>query len=220
MPNVLVVDRDKLELGALEAMLASAHEVVALRKTRLGLRSIVESEPDLIIAKLEKRGGPAVDVLQFLKDSRRRIPVIVLVPLEAEERKSAAVKLFAKLFVRSPVRHRDLFAAIEAALAAKSEKAEEPPPLTPVEERGNLTQLCTALNARVTCAIGQNQVYVQSVLKGSRSRTKPRVALKCKVRPMFGFSQDVYFVHIQRVCSDHNESSCEALKLYQEKGAR
>ncbi len=220
MANVLIVDKEEVELEVLEAILASEHQVVAFRKTRDGLKSIVESEPDFIVAKLEKRGGPAIDVLRFLRDSRRRIPTIVLVPLGAEEGKSDAVKLFAKLFVRSPVRRQDLLEVVESALAAKAEGADEPPPLTPMEERGNLTQLCRELNSRVTCAIGKNQVYVQSILKGSRTRTKPRVTLKCKVRPMFGFSQDVYFGHIQKVCCGHPDTSCEAFKLYQEKGAR
>jgi len=218
--NVLIVDRDKLELQALEATLATKHQALAFRKAREGLKSIVESQPDVIVAKLEKRGGPAIEILQFLKDSRRRIPTVVLVPLEAAERKSDAVKLFAKLFVKSPAPRQDLFQAIESALAHEATGAEKPPPLTPIEERSNLTQLCRELNSRVKCGIGRNQVYVQSVLKGSQTRTRPRVALKCKARPMFGFTQDVYFEHIQKVCCGNSDTLCEALKLYKEKGAR
>jgi len=221
MAKILVVSTDELELVGLEAGIKTKHEVVTAKDVRTALQMLKSEKPDGVVAKLAARGPGAIQVLQFIKDYRLGIPVLVIVDPKAASQKPTAVKLQAKGFVNAPVRREELVAAVDNLVASAGEQ-EAPPPLTSIEERGNLTDLAQRMNRAMKCPIGKNQVYVKSPMfrGGILRQEKARIALKCKVRPMYGMSQEVYFEHIQKICCGDPEGQCEALKKYREHGAR
>jgi len=221
MAKILVMSTDELELLGFEAGIKTKHDVVTANDVRSALKMVKSEKPDGVVAKMNARGPGAIQILQFIKDYRLNVPVLVVVDPKAASLKPTAVKLLAKDFVSAPVRREELLAAVDK-IVASSDGEEKPPPLTSIEERGNLTDLAKRMNQAVKCAIGQNQVYVRSPMfrGGILKQEKTRIALKCKVRPMYGMSQEVYFEHIQKVCCGDCEGLCEALKKYREHGAR
>lgn len=92
------------------------------------------------------------------------------------------------------------------------------PPLCPEELKGNLSTLQHLLNAEMKCPIGQNQVYIRSLvtLKGT---TPPRIALKCSVRRDVGQSADVYLDDIRALCCG-DIKKCPAYQQFEQRNCR
>jgi hypothetical protein len=89
------------------------------------------------------------------------------------------------------------------------------PPITPEEERANLSELEHKLNAEMKCQAGKNQVFIRSLLTGTGT-TQPRVMLKCHLRRDIGLKPDVFYEHIRDVCCSDPEK-CEAYRNFKER---
>ena len=89
------------------------------------------------------------------------------------------------------------------------------PPITPYEQRTNLSDLERKLNAEMRCQAGKNQVFIRSLLTGTGT-TQPRVMLKCPLRRDIGLKPDVFYEHIRDICCTDPEQ-CEAYRQFKER---
>jgi hypothetical protein len=106
----------------------------------------------------------------------------------------------------------------DADTGARSARRETPdggPPLTREERRANLTELEKALNDKMKCHAGRNQVFVRSVLTGG-GPTTPRITLKCPLRKDIGLNQHVFYEHIRDVCCSDPEQ-CPAYRDFRDR---
>ena len=105
----------------------------------------------------------------------------------------------------------------EPAAPKRKSRVEEEfgPPITPEEERANLSELEERLNSEMKCHAGRNQVFLRSLLTGTGTTT-PRIALKCHLRKDIGLSPVVFYEHIRDVCCCDPEQ-CPAYRDFKER---
>jgi hypothetical protein len=89
------------------------------------------------------------------------------------------------------------------------------PPITPYEQRANLSDLERKLNEEMLCQAGKNQVFIRSLLTGTGT-TQPRIMLKCPLRRDIDLKPDVFYEHIRDVCCTDPEQ-CEAYRHFKER---
>ena len=89
------------------------------------------------------------------------------------------------------------------------------PPITPYEQRANLSDLERRLNEEMRCQAGKNQVVIRSLLTGWGT-TQPRVMLKCHLRKDIDQKPNVFYEHIRDVCCSDPEK-CEAYRQFKER---
>lgn len=94
-------------------------------------------------------------------------------------------------------------------------KEEFGPPISPEEQRANLTELEQELNRTMKCHAGKNQVFIRSLLTGNGT-TQPRIAMKCHLRRDIGLKPEVFYEHIRDLCCVDPEQ-CEAYRKLKER---
>jgi hypothetical protein len=89
------------------------------------------------------------------------------------------------------------------------------PPISPEEQRANLTELEQKLNREMKCQAGRNQVFLRSLLTGTGT-TQPRITMKCYLRKDIGLKPEVFYEHIRDICCRDPEE-CEAYRQFRER---
>ena len=89
------------------------------------------------------------------------------------------------------------------------------PPITPFEQRANLSDLERKLNDEMRCQAGKNQVFIRSLLTGAGT-TQPRIMLKCQLRRDIELKPNVFYEHIRDVCCT-DPDDCEAYRRFRER---
>lgn len=121
MAKILVIEDDVTFLGLLRVHLAgTGHEVHTAEDAALGLRAIIEDQPDIIILDIYV---PYLDGLELLEALRTdpasvRIPVIVLTGRSDDETYAKAHKLGVADYFTKPVQGDKLIESIERLLVS------------------------------------------------------------------------------------------------------
>jgi hypothetical protein len=89
------------------------------------------------------------------------------------------------------------------------------PPISPEEQRANLSELEQKLNREMKCQAGKNQVFLRSLLTGTGT-TQPRITMKCHLRKDIGLKPEVFYEHIRDICCRDPEE-CEAYRQFRER---
>lgn len=106
--------------------------------------------------------------------------------------------------VEESIMHRSISSSLQ-----RCRDAQEAPPISPEELDSNLSELERNLNRDMVCFAGKNQVYIQSIILGGGRTSKPRIALKCRLRKQLCSPPDVYYEYIRDVCCG-DPSACPA----------
>lgn len=223
MTRVLVIHYDKAARTILEAMTRRRFEMASAKNVEAGVKVLRKNRPDVIVIGQDSAKQEAARLLRFFKDNGIRIPVVVMAGRGAGIFQQQLMKLGARGFVEYPV-DQDVFeSAIERSLAAPDEQTSDDkprddapskvPPITQEELDANLSLLEQALNRKMKCVAGKNQVYIRSLLTGGGKR-KPRICLKCPLRAEYGLVREVYFEYIRDVCCKE-PTKCAAVRMFQ-----
>jgi len=122
LAKILVIENDISFLDLLRVHLASAgHEVMTAEDAALGLRSVIENVPDLIILDMFIPYLDGIEVLEALRTdpATAPIPVIVLTGTRDDEIYAKARKLGVADYLTKPVQRDRLLQVIDATLARK-----------------------------------------------------------------------------------------------------
>ena len=199
MAKVLVIHHDASVRAILESLARQSHHVECAKDLKSGIRQMVRSKPDVILVGHDASKKEGFRLLRYMKINVLSTPVVVVVSRGAGVLQPALVKLGAKAFVEYPLDHSRLEEALASALKAAEAARGGPPPISEEELQGNLSVLERQLNQRMKCFAGRNQVFIHSLLMGTRT-TRPRIALRCPLRADYGLNQDVYYEFIREVC--------------------
>lgn len=214
MSRVLVIHHDDSVRSKLEGMIRGKHHTVAgTRDLVLGVKEIARQRPDVVVVGQDLKKEEGTRLLKHLKRNEVKLPVVLIAMRGTSSHQAIAMKLGAKGFVQYPVDESRLEAAISGAIEAHRAAMAGPPPITEEELRGNLSMLERQLNSRMKCFAGRNQVYIQSMITGGAA-TRPRICLKCSLRPEYGLNKDVYYEYIRDVCCG-DPMQCEAVRKFQ-----
>jgi len=116
----------------------------------------------------------------------------------------------------APLRKANVKSEVRTGKKARSRIEEEfGPPISPEEQRANLSELEQKLNAEMKCHAGKNQVFLRSLLTGNGT-TEPRIALRCPLRRDIGLNPTVFYEHIRDVCCT-NPELCEAYRNFMDR---
>ncbi|HOB76292.1 MAG TPA: response regulator [Phycisphaerae bacterium] len=214
MSKVLVIHHDDSVRSKLEGMIRGQHHtVMGFRDLLAGVKEIARQRPDIVVVGQDLKKEEGTRLLKYLKQNEVKLPVVLIAMRGTSGHQAIAMKLGARGFVAYPVDEARLEAAISEALKAHQAAMAGPPPVTEEELRGNLSMMERQLNARMKCFAGRNQVYIQSMITGGAA-TRPRICLKCSLRPEYGLSKDVYYEFIRDVCCG-DPMQCEAVRKFQ-----
>ena len=212
MARLLVIHTDKAARHAIERMVEEHHDYIAAADLVSGARKLRKEKPDAVIVGMGARKLEGLRLLKYMRDRGLTTPTIVIAGRGAGVHQPRAVKLGAKGFLEHPVEADELNRAVVKALYDAGDNGNVPPPITDEELASNLTMLEQELNQRMKCFAGRNQVFLQSFVLGTGT-TKPRVCLKCHIRPEFGMSANVYYEYIRDVCCGDPEA-CPAVQQF------
>jgi len=212
VPKVLLINSDKTILDLLEAMFQSRFSVHKARDVAAGSEMMAKTRPDLVVVGHQARRDDAVRFLTWMRQNGHKPPVVVVLGPGTDLMNPKLLKLGVRGFVEHPPDKKRVQQAIDAAV--KFRKAEDAPaPAVSAEEaRSNLSELEKQLNGSMKCFAGLNKVFIQSHI-GSVSR--PRICLKCPLRPEYGLSANVFYEFIRDVCCA-GPNSCEAYSIFQQ----
>jgi DNA-binding response OmpR family regulator len=120
LAKILVIEDDLTFLGLLRVHLSNlGHEVEAAEDAAVGLRSIIEDAPDIILLDIYVPYLEGFELLQALRNdpATRNIPVIVLTGRGDDETYARARELGVADYFTKPIASDKLIQAIEAQLA-------------------------------------------------------------------------------------------------------
>ena len=212
MARVLLIHYDPPTLKRLAAYVETAHEVMAVDNLMGGIKYIPKIKPEVIVVGQEALHQPAAKLLTYMRDNRIRAAVVVVYSKEAAPTQPMLIKLGANALVPDSVDRPQIIEAIRTAQVVYAAQHTAPPPVSEEEQNGNLSMMEHQLNKEMKCFAGANQVFIQSRLLG-RSTTKPRIMLRCPIRPDYGLPRDVYYEYIRDVCCQ-TPSLCEAYRRF------
>lgn len=217
MAKLLIIHHDKATRTVLEILARPNHQLEIAKDVETGVRLLSRSRPEVIVVGQDSKKEEGVRLLRYLKGNGIELPVVVIVSRGGGLFQPIVMKLGARGFLEYPVDQARFDQAIASALeveAARVDLAANPPPITDEELNTNLSVLETALNRRMKCVAGRNQVFIQSIVLGRNSpKTKPRIALKCPLREEYGMVRDVYYEYIRDVCCS-DPGQCPAVQQF------
>jgi len=213
MAKVLVIHGERGPRKFLEARASVHHEVKGVKHIGKAIKEVNKFKPELMICEIDPRNKDAMDLLRHLKRNRIDIPVVLVGNAAAGVLKPMAMKIGAAAFVEYPMEQAALDQAMSKALQDDKDAHGTVPPITDEEKNANISEMEKQLNRHMECFAGKNQVFIQSVVRGVGSKSKPRIALKCKLRKEFGYPPDVYYEYIRDVCCD-NPGACPAYQAF------
>lgn len=211
MARVLLMHHDPAAREMLRLM-ACGHSVDVVSDVASAKRKMVQNPPEVILISQDNRQEHATALLTWMRANRLDTPVIAVLGRTGAAHKPALRKLGAVGTLEHPMDRSSVDRQIAAALAVAKEAAAGPPPITPEELNTNLSVLENALNRRMHCTAGRNQVFIQSVVMGTTT-TKPRICLRCPLRAEYGMPREVYYEFIRDVCCAE-PLKCEAARRF------
>ncbi len=211
MPKVVLIHHDKATLALLEALFKSRFDVQVARDVATGSSILAKSKPDLVLVGHQARSSEAVSLVTWMRDNRVKVPVVVALGANADPIQPRLLKLGVRGFVEHPPDRRRVQQAIDKAVKFHKATQAPAPPVTAEEARANLSVLENQLNRAMKCFAGTNKVFILSQIG---SMAKPRICLKCPLRPEFGLPANVYYQFIRDVCCGQPDK-CEAYSAFQ-----
>ena len=215
--KVVVIHSDKHVRKGLEALCSVHHEPVAVSDVKAGLKMILKISPVLAVVGLDARKKEALQLLRYMKSYGSVVPVIVVAGAAAGAMQMQIMKAGAKGFLEYPVDQARFDRELSRVLQTKLDVTAGIPAITDEELDANLSDLERTFNRQMKCHAGRNQVHLQSLIIG-RTKTKPRISLKCSLRASFNMQPNVYYEYIRDVCCN-DPSACPAVQQFQAKNS-
>jgi len=117
METILIVDDEKNYLVVLEALLGSeGYEIVTTDNARAAVRSVRESDLDLVITDMKMPGMSGMELLEECKKIRPELPVIMMTAYGTIEMAVEAMKKKAYDYITKPFNNEELKLIIKKAL--------------------------------------------------------------------------------------------------------
>ncbi len=117
METILIVDDEKNYLVVLEALLGSeGYEIVTTDNARGAVRSVRESDLDLVITDMKMPGMSGMELLEECKKIRPELPVIMMTAYGTIEMAVEAMKKKAYDYITKPFNNEELKLIIKKAL--------------------------------------------------------------------------------------------------------
>lgn len=117
METILIVDDEKNYLVVLEALLGSeGYEIVTTDSAREAVRSVRESDLDLVITDMKMPGMSGMELLEQCKKIRPGLPVIMMTAYGTIEMAVEAMKKKAYDYITKPFNNEELKLIIKKAL--------------------------------------------------------------------------------------------------------
>jgi DNA-binding NarL/FixJ family response regulator len=211
-PRIVLIHHDTPTLRRLAAYLETAHEFVAVDNIMGGVKYVAKIKPEVIVVGHDAGHQDAAKRLIWMRDNRVKAAVVAVYSADAASSQPMLVKLGAKALVPDSVTEPQLQEAIRTAQVVYAAQQAAPPSISEDERNGNLSMMETQLNKQMKCFAGTNQVFLQSRLLGQVT-TRPRLMLRCPIRPDYGMPRDVYYEYIRDVCCK-NPMLCEAHRRF------
>jgi DNA-binding response OmpR family regulator len=125
--HVLIVEDEKtLREGLVDLLEGDGHEVLVAADGEAGLEMGADPRVELVLLDLMLPKLDGLSVCRRLRDSRPRLPILVLTACGAEEEKVQGLQAGADDYVTKPFGSKELLARIEA-LERRSRTSPEPP---------------------------------------------------------------------------------------------
>ncbi len=122
---VLVEDDETLSLGLVQALKHAGHQVQHFDRGETALDAIASWQPDLLILDWMLPGISGIDVLKYVRQTNRDIPVLMLTAKMAEADRVEGLDEGADDYVTKPFSAKELMARVRARLRALPEREEE-----------------------------------------------------------------------------------------------
>ena len=212
MARILLIHHDQPTLKRLAAYLETSHEVLAVDNLMGGVKYLAKIKPEVVVVDHDAAHKHAARLLTYMRDNRVKAAVVAIYSKDAASTQPMLVKLGAKALIPDTADRNHLFEAINTAQAAQAAQQAAPPPICEEELNGNLSLLENQLNKTMKCFAGTNQVFLQSRLLGQLT-SKPRIMLRCPLRPDYGLPRDVFYEYIRDVCCKA-PAQCEAYRRF------
>jgi len=117
METILIVDDEKNYLVVLEALLGpEGYEIITAEKASDALRSVRESDLDLVITDMKMPGMSGMELLEECKKIRPELPVIMMTAYGTIEMAVEAMKKQAYNYITKPFNNEELKLIIKKAL--------------------------------------------------------------------------------------------------------
>ena len=117
METILIVDDEKNYLVVLEALLGpEGYEIVTTDNAREALRSVRESDLDLVITDMKMPGMSGMELLEECKKIKPELPVIMMTAYGTIEMAVEAMKKQAYNYITKPFNNEELKLIIKKAL--------------------------------------------------------------------------------------------------------
>jgi two-component system, NtrC family, response regulator len=117
METILIVDDEKNYLVVLEALLGNeGYEIVTTDNAREAVRSVRESDLDLVITDMKMPGMSGMELLEECKKIRPELPVIMMTAYGTIEMAVEAMKKKAYDYITKPFNNEELKLIIKKAL--------------------------------------------------------------------------------------------------------
>lgn len=216
MARILVLHCERAARKTLAEHAGKHHEVIAVSDVRGAIKSMARARPSVVVAGLDGKHREAIELLSHFKREGGQVPTIVVASAAAGAFEPVAMKLGAAAFVEYPVEQSTFDQTLSKVITSDWASKGQQPPITPEEERANLTELEAELNRRMQCFAGKNLVYLQSFIVSAGRTTKPRIALKCPLRQEYGDPPNVYYEYIRDICCGDPEA-CAAYQTFRRK---
>jgi DNA-binding response OmpR family regulator len=121
--KVLVIeDDDAVRQGVVDALEFAGYAVMEAADGPDGLATAIRSHCEIVLLDLVLPGGDGLDILQEVRRTRPRLPVIIMTARGGEEDRVAGLRLGADDYVVKPFSVRELLARVEAVLRRSAER--------------------------------------------------------------------------------------------------
>jgi ActR/RegA family two-component response regulator len=212
VPSALLINSDKGTLALLEAMFRVNFDVRTATDVTTGCTLMSKSRPDVVLVGHQARQDEAVRFVIWMRDNGYKVPVVVVLGPKTDLIQPKLLKLGVRGFVEYPPDQERVQEAIRTAVRFHKARSAPPPPVTMEEVKANLSQLENRLDRSMKCFAGINKVFILSQIG---TFIRPRICLKCPLRPEFGLPANVYYEFIRDVCCGEPDK-CEAYSAFQQ----
>ena len=121
--KVLVIeDDDAVRQGVVDALEFAGYAVMEATDGPDGLATAIRSHCEIVLLDLVLPGGDGLDILQEVRRTRPRLPVIIMTARGGEGDRVAGLRLGADDYVVKPFSVRELLARVEAVLRRSAER--------------------------------------------------------------------------------------------------
>jgi DNA-binding response OmpR family regulator len=121
--KVLVVeDDDAVRQGVVDALEFAGYDVMEAANGPDGLAAAIRTGCEIVLLDLVLPDGDGLDILQEVRRTRPRLPVIIMTARGGEDDRVAGLRLGADDYVVKPFSVRELLARVEAVLRRSAER--------------------------------------------------------------------------------------------------